>query len=574
MNLPSPSKVFVLGLDGATFDIMLPLIRQGMLPTFARLLKEGVHARLNSTILSHSAPAWTSFATGKNPGKHSISGFTQLLPNSYTLRLLSGNDNKASTLWEMLSAKGCRVIVVNIPMTYPPKLVNGLLISGLDAPGIHSNFTYPPELRDEILRVSPDYKINLHLGGYLQSNRRRQEAIKIMLASIEARREVIIHLMQNHPWDFFAVRFNSPDNAQHQFWRFMDENHRYHDPNSPEELKKAIPTIYQALDDTAALILGHLPSDATLIVMSDHGAGPRTNKTVRLNEWLVSLGYLSIAEGDKNRRFAASSKKLVRTIMEAGLSMLLKILPAEVKEQIRKRLPRAVSKTWTYFRFPDIDWAKTKAFVGEVEGIRINLEGVYPRGIVKQEEYEPFREHIISELKRLVDPATQEKIFQQVLKREEVFRGPYVKYLPDIIAITVKDQYNISTRISRSHKRHPANGSFIKTEEHWRRISGSHRREGIFIMKGPYIQSGVEMPLFEIVDVFPTILYQLGLPVPTDVDGRVLTGVFSPAFVENQPIRYEPVDDEGGQTASKEDIYSEDDYAKLTDHLRGLGYIE
>jgi predicted AlkP superfamily phosphohydrolase/phosphomutase len=573
MSVAESSRVFVLGLDGATFDLLIPMIEQGRLPTFARLFREGAHAPLNSTILSHSAPAWTSFATGKNPGKHSISGFTQLQPNAYTLRLLKGSDNKARTIWDLLSAKNRNVIVINIPMTYPPRPVNGVLVSGLDAPGLQSNFTYPPEFREEIFRVSPNYRINLHLGGFLQSHKRRIEAIGVMLASIEARRRLVLHLMRNRPWDFFAVRFNSPDNVQHQFWRFMDKTHRYYDPNCPEELKNAIPTIYQKLDETAALVLEALPADATLVVMSDHGAGPRTNKTVRLNEWLAGREYLALATSKTAGGLGSKVRRLARPVMEAGLSTLLRFLPAEVKQGIMKRLPGAVSRTWTYFRFPDIDWSRTRAFVGEIEGIRINRQGEYPKGTVAGDAYEPLRDKIIAELRELRDPSTSEKIFQTVTKREEVFQGPYVKYLPDIIAICVKDQYNISSRVSRNWKRNAESGGLIQTEEHWRKISGSHRREGIFIARGPQVLAGVEKPHFEIVDVLPTVLYLLGLPIPSDVDGRVLTEILDPALVAKRPIQVEiagPDEDRGGSG----EIYSAEDAAKRIDDLRGLGYIE
>ncbi len=151
MNSIQKRKVFILGLDGATFDLIDPFIKEGELPNLASIIQEGVRAKLNSTILSHSPPAWTSFATGKNPGKHGILGFTKMSSDSYELKLVYGSHNKAKTLWETLSEKGKKVIVMNIPMTYPPKPVNGLLVSGLDAPSTSSQFTYPPELREEIL---------------------------------------------------------------------------------------------------------------------------------------------------------------------------------------------------------------------------------------------------------------------------------------------------------------------------------------------------------------------------------------------------------------------------------------
>ena len=154
MESPRKKRVFVLGLDGATFDIIKPLIDEGALPNLAAVMKQGAHAKLNSTILHHSPPAWTTFATGKNPGKHGILGFTRMSPHSYKLDLVYGAHNRAKTMWEVLGETGKKVIVMNIPMTYPPKAVNGILLSGLDTPSTDVQFTHPPDLREEILRVS------------------------------------------------------------------------------------------------------------------------------------------------------------------------------------------------------------------------------------------------------------------------------------------------------------------------------------------------------------------------------------------------------------------------------------
>jgi predicted AlkP superfamily phosphohydrolase/phosphomutase len=568
MQKSASKKVFILGLDGATFNVLMPLINSGKLQTFCKILKESTYCELNSTILSNSAPAWTSFATGMNPGKHSISGFTRLLPNSYQLTLLKGADNKAKALWEIVGEHGNSSIVMNVPMTYPPKKIKGLLVSGLDTPSLNSNFTYPPELKNELLDIVPDYKINLHLGGYLHNNRRRRKAIDIMLSSIRARERAILHLMNNYPWNLFAVRFNSPDNVQHQFWKFMDKNHPYYDPNSPYILKKAIYTIYEELDRVTASIINNLSAECTLIIMSDHGAGPRTNKTIRLNEWLQGLGHLeSKADQQKHKRY-------IYKIMEKNLSLLLKRIPPDLKQWLMKIFPNTVSKTWTYFRFPNIDWEKTKAFVAETEGIRINLRGKYPNGIVEVEEYEKLREEIIREVKKLRDPATGESIFKYAFKREDIFHGPYVSEFPDIITIPEKDQYNISSRISTNDKRNFPPDSFIATEEHWRSVSGSHRREGIFIIYGKDVKQNVGLPKADITDIFPTVMYLLGLPVPSDVDGRVLTEVFSEEYVMKHPIRYHTVDREKVTCEKMRGEYTDEEKQTLVDHLKGLGYIE
>jgi predicted AlkP superfamily phosphohydrolase/phosphomutase len=562
------NKVFILGLDGATFTIIMPLIKRGKLPVLARLIREGAHGVLNSTVLTNSAPAWTSFATGMNPGKHSILGFTKMVPDSYQLKLLKGTDNKAKTLWEISGEFGKSSIVVNIPMTYPPKKINGILISGLDTPGLSAEFTHPPEFKNELLRVVPDYRINLHLGGYLHNNKRRRKAIGVMLSSIRARERAVHHLMKSYPWDLFAVRFNSPDNVQHQFWRFMDERHPDYDPRSPEPLKTAIYTIYEELDRVIGSIERILPEDCTMIIMSDHGAGPRTNKTIRLNEWLQSLGYLT-SEATHRKH-----KSYVYIAMEKILSTLLKRVPPDLKQWLMKCSPSAISKTWTYFRFPDLGWSETKAFVGETEGIRINLKGRYPNGIVEPDEYEVLRDQIIDAARKLRDPNTGERLFNHVARREDTFSGPYIHEFPDIITIPTKDQYNISTRLSHRKGATSLTYGFISREEHWRKVSGSHRKEGVLIIHGGVVMRGAKIQDADITDVFPTALYLQGLPVPSNVDGKVLADAFSEEYVRQNPVRFLEATQETSAREGRPDDYTADEEATLVDHLRGLGYME
>lgn len=560
-------KVFVLGLDGATFAIMLPMIEQGRLPTFAKIIKEGAHGPLMSTVVSNSAPAWTSFSTGKNPGKHSIGGFFRLVPNSYQLKLLNGSDNKAKTMWEVVGAHGNKSIVVNIPMTYPPAPINGIMVSGLDTPSLSCDFTHPKEIKEELLRVVPDYKINLHLGGYLYSHKRRKKGIEVMLSSTRARTRAVLHLMGKHPWDLFVVRFNSPDNVQHQYWKFMDKTHPLYDEKCPDELKQAVYTVYDALDEAAAAIIEKLPKDCTLMIMSDHGAGPRSNKTVRLNEWLKRLGYLASKETKKKR------KKFIRRNFETVLSTFLKRVPPGIKQWIAKVAPGTVSKTWTYFRFPNIDWDNTRAFVGETEGIRINSKGTYPNGTVSEQEYEPLRDKLISEIYKISDPATGEAIFKDVFKREAVFTGPHVKLFPDIIALTTKDQYNISTKMAPEAV--APERAILATEDHWRSVSGSHRPEGIFVIRGNNIKADVGLPASNIADVFPTVAYLMGVPIPSDIDGKVVESAFCDEFLKSHPIRYAQISEDartdGGDSG---DQYDDKEKDVLVDHLRALGYIE
>ena len=192
--------------------------------------------------------------------------------NAYKLDLVTGQDNKVKTLWEILSEKEKKVIVMNIPMTYPPKPVNGILISGMDAPSTASNFTYPLEIREELLNAVPDYKIRVYLGGYLTNNQKRLKALDLLKSTIHARTKAVLHLMKNHPWDLFVVRYNNPDNVQHQYWNFMDETHPSHDVNAPNILKDGIKSIYRELDKAVGIIYSNINKEnTTFIIMSDHG---------------------------------------------------------------------------------------------------------------------------------------------------------------------------------------------------------------------------------------------------------------------------------------------------------------
>jgi predicted AlkP superfamily phosphohydrolase/phosphomutase len=561
-------KVFVLGLDGATFDLIDPLIESGDLPNLESVIREGVRANMNSTIPHHSAPAWTSFATGKGPGKHGILGFTRMMPNSYKLELVYGSDNKARALWDVAGEKGKKVIVVNIPMTYPPKPVNGLLISGLDAPSVNCNFTSPRELRKEILDVCPDYKINLHLGGYLQNDRRRIKAVDIIKRATSARLKVVLYLMEKYPWDLFVVRFNSPDNVQHQFWRFMDKTHPLYKEDSPQILKDAIRSVYMELDKVLGSIHDKIDNDnTTLLIMSDHGAGPCTEKCVYVNEWLRSLGYLS-SLGEHGGNGLSGFRQIKVALKGKVISFLLRTIPPEVKGLLMKFIPFAASKTATHLKFSGINWNGTKAFVSEIEGVRINMKDKYPNGTVEADEYEALRAAIIERAKALVDPETGDRVFTNVYKKEQVYSGESVDEFPDII-LRPDDQYKISPKLLTEGD---AKESFLAKEEHWRKISGSHRQHGIFIIKGQDCRRGVRLDEVPIADILPTALYQMGVPFPDDLDGKPVVGAFKKQFLQAHRVKVETTKDY--DAVERVDIYSEEEKSKLVDSLRGLGYIE
>lgn len=573
-NNNGKKKVFILGIDGATFDVIKPMIKKGELPNFRKLIDCGTHGTLWSTIPTVSAPAWTSFATGKNCGKHSIIGFTKRDKNNgYKIKYLTGNDNKSLTLWEVLSGKEKSVVVINVPMTYPPKKVNGILVSGSDAVTANASFTYPASFKEEIFKVSSDYRINLILGGYLSDDKRRHKALDLILSSIDARQKLVLHLMDSAPWDLFVVKFNNPDTVQHHFWKYADPTHPYHDPKCSEKLKNSIPSVYKRLDGVLGEIMGKLDDDTTLIVMSDHGSGQRINKAVFLNEWLRSLGLLTKkTKGKRSGIFSLSD--IIYNSIEKVLSLLLRNVPPNIKAKLKKRLPGAISRATSYFKLAGIDWDKTKAFVGEVESIRINVKDEYPNGQVsKGKEYDELRERIIREVQELKDPETGERVIEKAYKREELYSGPCVQEFPDIILVPQDNKYDISWKFFRGKKVARIGDSFVVKQSHWRGTSGMHRPNGIFLMKGKGVKRGVEITNAGIMDVFPTVMYQMGFPVPDDVDGKVLTDAFKGEVLKANPVKYEKSLDSGTGDENAQ-VYSEEEARKVKEFLQELGYIE
>ena len=152
-------KTIIIGLDGATFDIIKPLARAGRLPVLSRLMREGVSAPLRSTILPNSFPGWASCTTGTSEGMHGVFSPFIKNPSRYTVRAMSGRDIMTRPVWDILTEYGGRSIVVNVPTTYPPEPISGLMVTGMLTPSRESEFTYPASLKNELLGEFPNYII-------------------------------------------------------------------------------------------------------------------------------------------------------------------------------------------------------------------------------------------------------------------------------------------------------------------------------------------------------------------------------------------------------------------------------
>lgn len=548
--MTNTNRVLVIGLDGATPDLLFPWANEGKLPHLADLINNGVSGSLRSTIPPITAPAWTSFMTGKNPGKHGLFHFIARPRQNYDYTPVNAKDNHAQTLWSILSESNKKVGVMQVPMTFPPEKVNGFIISGLGTPGIDSNFTYPMELREKLLE---DFKFKLHSTEiYMKNN---EDTFLADLEETERKKEKIVrYLMKEYAWDFFMVVFMMTDIVQHFFWKYMDITHPAHNVKEPEKYKNAILNCYQLMDNIIGNILSDIDEDTTVIIMSDHGFGPLC-KEIHLNYWLKSLG-LQKYDGTYSSKIelwllkrGLSVERISELAKKNGLHGITKMLPKNIKKKVPKR--DALSA---------INWQGTKAYsYGNLGFICINLRGREPEGIVPQEEYEDIRNYIIKELQGLKDPESGKNIVETIFKREQLYIGPYVGDAPDLVVAMDMTYQEIATF---SELFVNSVGS-IEARDINRRRSGQHRINGTFIMKGKNIKQNSKVENAEIIDLAPTILYNMGIPVPSDMDGKVLKDTFNPDYLNQNSIKYKEIPSGKTSLESKE---------KIKKRLRGLRY--
>ncbi len=548
-------KVLVIGLDGATFDLLAPWIEMGRLPTLARLIEEGVSGTLESTSPPISSAAWASFATGKNPGKHGVVDFVHPEENGYRVTIVSSKKRGSKALWNLVSEAGGQVGVVGVPVTYPPEEVNGFMISGFLTPSSKSDYTYPPSLRQEL-----DEK----LGGFqlLPSEKYRSTAstdkfIEDMIADIEKRTEAVVYLM-GKPWDLFSCVFWSPDMMQHEVWRLLDRSHPQYDPIAAQAYGEQIIGFYERLDDCVRRILAQVDEDVTVVVMSDHGFGP-THNFFLVNTWLEKMGLLRL----KRDPFTLT-KYLV---FKAGFTPLNAF-------RVAKALRLGFLRRWFRFQrggglmkrlflsFADVDWSQTKAFaVGSFGQIYINLAGRRPQGIVQPEEYEGLREEIIEKALEIRDPHSGEPIVERAYRREELYFGDYLERMPDIILVPRRYEYMAFG--------HADFGSHRLVEPIFG-LSGHHRPQGMIILWGEKVKGGETIEGARIIDLAPTVLYLMGIPIPVDMDGQVLTEVLKPEFVSQNPPLFS---DLGSDREPGRDVYSPQEEEEVRERLKGFGYV-
>ena len=535
------SQTILIGIDGATFSILDPLMDEGVMPFLERFIASGVRAELLSVIPPLTPPAWTSLITGRSPGHHGVFDFfLKESPHSHNIRLASSHDVSCETIWAIASRHGMRVTSLNFPLTFPPPRINGNVVPGGWMPWRQLRLgCYPPDLYDR-LKALPGFnarELALDMAHEEKAVEGCQREEYESWIEQHIRREqqwfdILRYLMHEDPCELTALLFDGVDKIQHLCWRFLDPVYLSERPSPWEQrIRDLCLQYFRQLDQLLADIADLAGPEATIVMASDHGFGAQT-ETFFVNTWLEQNGYLAWADGAVSRE--ADSAKL-------GMAQLARHV---------------------YL----LDWERTMAYAPTPSSNGIHIVSAYggsKRGIPPA-EYDRFRAQLIESLCKVTSPDTGEFAVSCIWTREEAFEGPYMELAPDL-TLALRDGGLISILASDAP---------VKTRPE---PSGTHRPEGVFMAAGPSVRRGVSLPQLSILDVAPIVLYSLGLAIPEDMEGRVPTGAFKPSWLQARPVRATApaeTSEIASPQAAVEIVYTEEEEKELAARLRALGYIE
>jgi predicted AlkP superfamily phosphohydrolase/phosphomutase len=572
-------KVIVIGLDGGTLRLLKPWMDQGLLPHLKQIESTGISAPLQSSIPPVTIPAWPCFMTGKNPGKHGIHFFFRPRPGSYEEIPINSTSLDAGTLWELLSRDGQRVAVLNVPSTYPPQKVNGVLISDLKMTSEHADLTYPAELLSEIERRFGPYRLAIETPAALLANQSRVNIdyfLRECREILDYKCHVAGWLMDRYDFDFVMLHILETDRLQHWLWNLLDPAHPKHDPAMARRYYDPILTFYRTLDDHIGMLMQKAGPDATIIVMSDHGFGAG-QRAVDLATWLLQEGYLTIKDTALSQfkyrlwRWGWTPGALARFFITHFTSVALThgVITRISKWALARGRPKAVNRlrrtiSPIFLSTQDIDWTRTKAFCLRGPGqIRINLKDREPQGIVQRgADYEALVQEISHKLGMLKDPATDQFVNGQVYIKEQVYSGKHLDELPDITFVPLNSGYSAVNLVDfKSNK--------VMIDDIL--ATGIHRSDGMLLATGKAIKRGAGIEHANIMDLAPTILYLMGGEIPRDMDGKVLSAMFTEEFLHANAIK---LGTEAPQAITQPHEVSAEDEEKVLERLRGWGYID
>lgn len=540
-------RTVVFGFDALDFRY-LDRYRDS-LENFERLRKGGVEARLQSTFPPWTGSAWPSMYTGVDPSYHGVYDFFHFDGYPDQGELVSRNDVQAPAIWNYLTVLGVPSVVLNVPVTHPAEPIEGVLIPGYlareETPG------YPTGIREEISdAIGAPYRVYSRDENSSDMEKRLAGYLEL----IDLRKRAAVYLLAEKEWEFALIQVQKTDSVVHNF----DDD-------------ASIRQVYEATDDLLGAVLDEIEGPVNVIVCSDHGIGPIDGYKIFINELLRGGGYLETTEGDSELSLSTKKAELIgdqsahegreslgnRFLSQVGRSLIRVGLTPDSAYRVAKslRVPRAAFK-WLpnaliQAASKRVDWHRSQAYCGRHTrlGIRINLEGREPHGIVPPSEYERVRSELI-DLLEAVETPDGKRAFDFVLPREAIYDGPFLDHAPDVLVCPRDMGHRLSTGLYGS--------AFVTAD------GGEHKMDGVFIASGPAFEEGFEVESLSLIDVAPVVMASLGVPVPEQMRGTIPPGLLRGAV---EKMRFDDVPFGSGA------LTDEGSDAEVTERLEDLGYL-
>jgi len=454
-------KMFVIGLDCASPRLIFEEFRDD-LPNLSKLINNGLSGNLRSSMPPITIPAWMVMFTGKTPGKLGLYGFRHRKSNSYTeIRIATSKNIQEPKIWDILSKTGRKSCLFAIPPSYPPPVVNGWLVSCFLTPSSKSNYTYPPELKQELEKDCGPYIPDIDYRSGDRDNIYNQ-----LFGMLDNHMSMIMRLLKEKPWDFFAFVEIGVDRVHHAFWRYYDKTHHMYEPNS--KYQHVIRDYYKAIDKYLGEILELIDDNTYILVASDHGV-----KAMRgafcINEWLIKEKYL-----------------------------VLKQIPDK-----QMRLSEA-----------EVNWTKTKAWAwgGYCSKLFLNVQGREEKGVIRAKDYEKELEKLKKKLLNLKDDKgrTMKNI---VFRPEEYYDNPKGDY-PDLMVIFDDLYWRAAGTIGHD--------TLYLLENDLGSDDAMHDWDGMYILYDPKEKLPKGKIDAKIEDIASTILTLFDIEKPADFNGKVI----------------------------------------------------
>ena len=524
MTSAASPRVLIIGLDGADWSLLKPLMDDGAMPALRALVEQGASATLESVRPTNSMSAWTSLMTGVNPAKHGVFDFVRKSKTPYQTSVTNSSAIRFPTMWETLSGAGMASCVIDMPPLYPPYAVeNVVMIGGIGAMTAAGRAYASPA--DAAKRVEDAVGAFLPDVAWVGKSGQQEQLLEELITLVDNRRQVTEFFLADRPWDVLCSVFVAPDRVQHVFWQDLTERGAHY---------SAARRFYVKLDEALAQLLDRIDTTTTdVFVVSDHGFRP-SRRTFEVSQFLLE----TLKEGRG---------------WEVGLGMpMLRFIGLHVP------LPRGMQRGLI-----DMNGKlRRRALVGlpaysdTSDAVYVNLAGRETSGNVPQERYDKVRELVERELLAFRDPRNGQPVVRRVIPREEYFHGEHAGEAPDLL-LEFHDGYSHGSLM----------GAVLFD---WPYCQGVHSLSGIVAAVGPHIRSGTEASTVSIMDVAPTVLSLLGVAAPEGVDGRPAESLLAgPVEAGARVPGMQPA-----RRAEEPSAYSEEEEALVRERLRGLGYIE